>query len=232
MVAGKKTAYAAIIALLAALIAYTFTMRYRRVEAPPPPALERIPPEIAGYAADDEALDENTLDVLGADATLVRTYRRAGEPPIRLFIGYFAAPHENSQIHSPKHCYPGSGWNILEEGRSPVAAGGAAWRAGRLLISNGVERQFVLYWYLAADGVLADEFALKWSQMKSSLLGRPRATVFVRFSTEIGANGNIEETERALVRFAGEIAPHIDITPARIGGGTPSSEPRRGREGS
>lgn len=232
MVAAEKTAYISIIILLAALIAGTFTMRYRRAETPAPPPLESIPLEIAGYTANDEVLDRGTLDILAADETLLRTYRRAGEPPIWLFVGYFASPQENSQIHSPKHCYPGSGWNIIEEGTSAIVSGNAMRAARSLLISNGVGRQYVLYWYLAADGDLSDEFALKWSQMKSSLLGRSRATVFVRFSTELERQRDIGEAEQTLARFAGEISPYIDEMLPRSAAGMRSPEPNRGREGS
>ena len=215
MAARKRTARGAIIVLLAALIAYTYAMRYRRAEPPVPPALDRIPREIAGYAAGEEAIDGAVTGLLGADATLFREYRRAGEPTIWLFVGYFASPQENSQIHSPRHCYPGAGWNILAEGTSPLAVGGVPRSARNLVISNGAERHFVLYWFLAADGVLADEFALKWSQMKSSLLGRSRATSFVRFSMEIGAGADLHGVERLLVRFAEELAPFIEAAPER-----------------
>jgi EpsI family protein len=215
--AAKRTTRGTLIALLVALIAYTYAMRYRRVDAPAPPALERIPGQAAGYTAEDEAVGGAVIDLLGADATLFRTYRRAGEPTIWLFVAYFASPQEHSQIHSPKHCYPGAGWNILAEGTSRIVVGGVPRSARNLVISNGAERHFVLYWFLSADGVLADEFALKWSQMKSSLLGRSRATVFIRFSMELGADEDAREAARSIARFAEEIAPWIDAaTPREI----------------
>jgi EpsI family protein len=213
--ARKKTAHGAIIVLFAALVAYTYAMRYRPAEAPVSPALDRIPREIAGYVSTEETIDGDATGLLGADATIFREYRRAGEPTIWLFVGYFASPQENSQIHSPRHCYPGAGWNILSEGTSLLSVDGARRAARNLVISNGAERHIVLYWFVAADGVLADEFALKWSQMKSSLLGRSRATSFVRFSMEVGEGADLESIERELVSFAEELAPFVEAAPER-----------------
>ena len=232
MVATKHTAYGALIVLLASLIAYTYAMRYRRVEAPSPPAFDGIPLLAAGRTADEGAIDQLTIDVLRADAALFRTYRGEGVRPISLFIGYFASPQEHSQIHSPKNCYPGAGWTIVAEGTSAIVVGGAECAATNIVISNGIERHFVLYWYLAADEALADEFALKWSQMKSSLLGRRRATAFIRFSTEIEENGDAAEAERSLARFAQTLAPYIEGALLRGGaaGGRPETPPHERKE--
>jgi hypothetical protein len=56
---------------------------------------------------------------------------------------------------------------------------------------------------------MTNEFALKWNQMKNSLLARPQATAFVRFSMD--ATGRAESASRNdLARFAGALAPHIE----------------------
>lgn len=210
MAAARNAPHRSIIILIAALVACTYGMRFRRWDPSPSPVFERIPKEISGYVTDFESIGGAVVDMLGADATLFRAYRHDEEPMIWLFVAYFASPQENSQIHSPRHCYPGSGWNIIDEGTSRVMRNEETKPAKRLVISNGDERHFVLYWFITADGVLANEFALKWSQMKGSLLGRSRPTVFIRFSVELDRDADMSEAERALVRFAEELAPGID----------------------
>jgi EpsI family protein len=205
----RRWSYASIIALFIALIAYTYALRYRAIERPPAPALDSLPKEIGGYAGTSEADDPEALKILGADATLQRTYRNGAERIISLYIGFFGAQQENSQIHSPKHCYPGAGWNILEEGSTNIPLMGKIVPVKHLVISNGAEKQYLLYWFTSADGILTNEFALKWNQMKNSLLSRSQATAFVRFSIDV--TGETETGARDdLVQFVGLLAPHIE----------------------
>ena len=205
----RRWSYASIIALFIALIAYTYALRYRAIERPPAPALDSLPKEIGGYAGTSEADDPEALKILGADATLLRTYRNGAERIVSLYIGFFGAQQENSQIHSPKHCYPGAGWNILEEGSTNIPLMGKIVPVKHLVISNGAEKQYLLYWFTSADGILTNEFALKWNQMKNSLLSRSQATAFVRFSIDV--TGETETGARDdLVQFVGLLAPHIE----------------------
>jgi EpsI family protein len=198
-----------VILFLAALGAYTYALRYREIENPPAPPLDSIPIEIGAFRGSNNAEDPKTLEILGADTTLFRTYRSDSGSVAWLFIGFFGTQHENSQIHSPKHCYPGSGWNILEEGTTRIALGDGDIPARSLVISDGVRSHYILYWFSSADGIMTNEFALKWNQMKNSLLARPQATAFVRFSMD--ATGRAESASRNdLARFAGALAPHIE----------------------
>jgi EpsI family protein len=219
-----------VIGLFAVLIVYTYALRYGNGSSRPAPFLDSIPETIGGYVGTGEEADSETLKVIGADATLFRTYRHGPDHTVWLYVGYFAAQHENAQIHSPKNCYPGSGWNILEEGSTKLVLDGSDVAVKRLVISNGTERQYVLYWFTGADGVITNEFALKWSQMKNSLLGRPQTAAFVRFSIDV--TGKTETDARGeLVRFAEEIAPRIaDVlrssgaAPARSANAPPGAE--------
>jgi EpsI family protein len=198
-----------VILFLAALIAYTYALRYRDIESPPVPPLDSVPKEIGAFTGSTEAEDPEALKLLGADATLFRSYRSDAGRVAWLFIGYFGTQHENSQIHSPKHCYPGAGWNILEEGSTRIALENGEIPARSLAISDGVRTHYILYWFSSADGIVTNEFALKWNQMKNSLLARPQATAFVRFS--IDATGYSESASRNdLVRFAEALAPRIE----------------------
>ena len=112
----KQANYIPLLLIAAALTVYTYTIRYRPLEKSVPCDLSLVPASVAGYTGTDGRLEEASLGILGADATLFRTYRKEGSLPIWLFLGYFGSQQERSQIHSPKHCYPGSGWNILREG--------------------------------------------------------------------------------------------------------------------
>lgn len=223
-----RAAFAAIAALLVALIAYTYSIRFREPEAPPAPVLERIADTCGAYRGSDEPLDGGALEILGADATLFRTYRSLDGRTIWLFVGYFAVPQENSQIHSPKHCYPGAGWNILAEGTARLGFGGAGRDVKTLVISDDVRRHVVLYWFSSADAIITNEFALKWRQMRAAMLGRPGATAFVRLSTAIQASEDDATARGRLARFAEAIAPSVEAV-LHEGGAAPETFGPRGR---
>ncbi|UCF04177.1 MAG: EpsI family protein [bacterium] len=198
--------------ILAVLTAYTYTLRYRYVNPTEPPTLDLIPTSIGEYRSSNKHLDPASLGVLGADEAILRAYYGNEKRTFWMFLGYFSIQQENSQIHSPKHCYPGSGWNILGERTTPIqpAGNGNSRPVKELEISNGQERRIVLYWFGTRSGVIKDEFALKWHQMKNSLLGREQSAAFMRFSTQVRPYEDSGTARDELVAFVEEIVPMIE----------------------
>ena len=185
-------------------------MRYRTIATPDPPDLSLVPSSAGGYTGIDGRMDSESLLFYGADATLYRTYRREGSRPIWLFLGYFGSQQEYSQIHSPKNCYPGAGWNILREGSVSVDAPSGPVRAKRLVISNGAESHIVVYWFATPEGAVTDEFALKWYQAKQSLFGKPQVSTFVRFSTPVPDGVDASAAEENLLLFIESLTASVE----------------------
>jgi len=137
-------------------------------------------------AYEDEPLDAEFLDVLRAREVLFRTYDPAADEPVWLFLGYFDRQKEGSQVHSPRHCYPGSGWNIERELETP-----APWRDGvlpALVVDNGEERRLVCFWYQTPAGIVDDVFRLKLALTRRALLRRPQDVVFASVSTPLAGS--------------------------------------------
>jgi EpsI family protein len=206
----RTTKYVCLIILVSVLIVYTYAMRYREIEQSSPPDLGSVPEEVAGYVGTDEYLEPTSLRILGSDASFFRTYTRHDAAPIWVFIGYFGMQQEYSQIHSPKNCYPGAGWNITYEGSIEIGLPRGAFGAKKLLITDGRERRMVVYWFSTPTGTLMDEFALKWYQAKRSMLGRAQVSTFIRFSTIVPDGTPDSEVESALRHFIQSLAPLIE----------------------
>lgn len=152
------------------------------------PAIQFDDVSIGDLAYEDEALSADFLDVLRADATLFRTYRdQASGAPVWVFLGYFPYQREGSQVHSPQHCYPGSGWAILSETSGDALLPGA----GALVVGNARERRFVAYWYQMGEAATSNVFDLKLRLTKNAIARRSQAVVFARVSTVI--DGGVEE---------------------------------------
>ncbi len=206
----RRSKYISLLVVVSALIVYTYSMRYRTIESPEPPDLGLISPSVAGYTGRDESLEAESLLLLGADATLFRTYRREGGPPVWLFLGYFGSQEEYSQIHSPKNCYPGAGWNILGEGSVSIETPSGPLRAKKLVISDGIGTRIVVYWFSTPIGALTDEFALKWYQTKRSLFGKPQESTFVRFSTPVPDGVDESTVEEHLIHFIESMTASVE----------------------
>ncbi len=210
-----------VVIILAVLCAYTWSLRLRNVPQPQPPRLDAIPHTFDGFTARDGYLSPESLKLLGADLTLARSYRGPAGNTIDLFIGYFAEQQQNTQIHSPKHCYPGAGWNIISSGSITLDLGGTRSSAQGLIISSGSSRQIVLYWFSMRGKTIPNEFALKWNQMTSALLAHPQSASFIRFSAIIPPGGD-EAVRMELIEFIENISPHIleALMPGETGNGS------------
>lgn len=166
--------------------------------------LATIPLNVADITGVEDQLDDEIANVLKASQTLNRRYRR-GSDRYWLFVGYFAQQRFGSQIHSPRHCYPGSGWNILHAAKSDRLGG----PSGELLIQRDKEQRVVLYQYLTRGGATTSELRLKVELTLGGLLGRPIDAAFIRYSTPVGPEESEAAAAARLADFAREIQPTV-----------------------
>ncbi len=163
---------------------------------------------VAGRDYVDVDVDADFLDVLRAREVLFRTYDPAADEPVWVFLGYFDRQKEGSQVHSPRHCYPGSGWNIEREVRVP-----APWRNATLpalVVNNGREKRIVCFWYQTPHAVLDDVFRLKLALTREAVLRRSQDVVFASVSTPL-----VGPFESAAAR-ATDVARDVEMQIARV----------------
>jgi EpsI family protein len=201
--------------LFLALNFYTYHYMARTAVVPPRETFASFPLEIDGWrCAENEPLDPDVKENLGATDTLICNYTRSDRPNgIGLYIGYHATQirdegggsAENS-IHPPAHCLPGSGWDITDSRTIPVTFDGVTdpnAHAKRLIITKGGEQQLVYYWYQMQGRFVAEDW------QKILYVGYDRATIgrtdgaLVRFTMPVGPRG--EDVEPELVAFAARV---------------------------
>ena len=74
--------------------------------------LETINRRILDFTGiDNPPLDKGVLRALAPTSYLVRNYSNANLQA-DLFIAFYAQQRAGESMHSPKHCLPGSGWEI------------------------------------------------------------------------------------------------------------------------
>lgn len=164
--------------------AYARELSSRRVRVTTMPNFDLVPSNPDGWYSQDFPLPESVAAVLAADQTLQRGYRNAAGNEVWLFLAYFAEQQVNSQIHSPRHCVPGSGWNVASlESRTVQLEQGPLSVACMSLERRGAQQEMV-YWFRTRGGTVTGEYALKWDLVRNALARRPTDALFVRFHAQ------------------------------------------------
>jgi EpsI family protein len=172
--------------------------------------LPQLPREIAGWiGSTDVPIDQETLDVLGAGDFLSRVYtHNPGVPSVGLFIAYFPTQRTGVTIHSPKHCLPGAGW-VFESSQYVDLndANGKPHRVGEYIISNGDDREFVIYWYQAHGRSVANEYLAKIYMVTDAMRLNRTDGGLVRVITPIDSTCGTSAARARAEAFTAQLAP-------------------------
>ena len=141
--------------------------------------------------------NENVLNVLKPTDYLYRQYAGPDGARVNLYIGYHGGGEESGEIHSPKHCLPGSGWYEVSAGKKELVIVGKEINLVEAIYQQGENRELFLYWFQVRGKTLADEYSLKLSEILNSLLYRRRDSAFIRISVPF-------ETDENRANVAGE----------------------------
>ena len=179
---------------------YARVLEASRVAAGEPPHLDQLPQVIGDWRAVDIPLSENVSRVLGADLTLQRVYRNTSQQEVHVFLAYFARQAVNSQIHSPRHCVPGSGWTVVSTEPVQLTLADRGQPATRMILERDGSRQEMLYWFRTRSGNVTGEYALKLDLVRNSLARRPTDAVFVRYVARQQENAAMQDVMQTLAK--------------------------------
>lgn len=172
---------AAALMALAAILAHLGTeVRPRHLNAP----LSTLPRILGQWRAvgPDGHLDQRTLDVLKPESYLLRSYVDPQGRSCALFIAFFGLQQEGQIIHSPRHCLPGSGWQITLRDEAAVPGPVGPWTVNHLTLTMGLDQLSVLYWYQGRGGVEADEYVDRLKLLVDGVLHQRSDGALVRLT--------------------------------------------------
>lgn len=167
-----------------------------------PVRFDALPMQFDLYQGTEERFAEGTYKALRADTTMLRRYWNAQGATAWVFVAYFGEQNYGEQIHSPRNCLPGEGWNILTLDRVAVPIPGRGEVVtNRLLIESGGRQQIMYYFFVTRLGTVASEYRLKFDLARAALTFQPRDAFFVRVSAMVGESGSeaADETCRRLL---------------------------------
>ncbi len=162
---------------------------------------------------------------LGVSDYLICTYRNDA---LRKEVGVYLGYHESQVrsgggggggsmkervIHTPKHCLPGSGWDIIQADARPLDLDGLPERPAeinRFIIAKENDRQVVYYWY-QSQGRVTDKDWLKAIYLFWDRATRHRTDgALIRFTVPMDKNTTPEESDAVFESLAREMLPLLN----------------------
>jgi len=164
--------------------------------------LQALPSRLGDWQAfRDLQLDPRAVQTLGATSYLARLYRK---PNLELdfFTAYYAQQRAGENMHSPKNCLPGSGWEIWHYDTREIQARGGKVPINFDRVSYESKRYLFLYWYQSKRRIIANEYLGKILLVKDALLNGDSSGAIVRIMVP-DQSGAADEA----VQFAEAILP-------------------------
>jgi EpsI family protein len=168
-----------------------------------------FPRLIGEWTGKEERFDQAVYDMLGVDDSYLANYYNHQGRDVQLYIGYYESQKEGQQIHSPKNCMPGSGWNITETSLEDITLKGDASKkikVIKLLLEKDNQKQVVLYWYQSNGRFISSEYAQKIYMVVDSITKHRTDGSFVRLISPV-QNNDEEAAIKHLKDFAVELIP-------------------------
>lgn len=135
-----------------------------------------------------EQFGDDLLKVLKPSDYLARQYEAVNGRQVGLYIGYHNGSRESGEIHSPKNCLPGSGWQQVTTTQTVLAGLPDTIHLTRAVYQKGDNKELFLYWFQVRDKSISDEYALKLSGIASAILYGRKDASFIRISVPFVVN--------------------------------------------
>jgi len=203
--------FGAVAVLLLATATFLRT-RARAEVLPSRQSVDSFPRELGDWQdVRDETLSPDTKEILGDGDFLSRLYgRRNDEPVIDFFLAYFPSQRTGSTMHSPQHCLPGSGWRPTQHRYIQLASPDGNKPVNLYVISKGLDREVVLYWYQAHGRVVASEYWAKIYLVSDAFSMNRTDGSLVRVITPVTGNETLDDAIGRARSFAEETQKVLD----------------------
>ncbi|MGH9412162.1 MAG: exosortase C-terminal domain/associated protein EpsI [Terriglobales bacterium] len=150
---------------LAALLftaALGLNVALRQAPLHPAAPLRQFPLRVGIWKGTAMPLSAKTLAALDLHDYLNRVYFGPGEQVAGFYVAYYPRQTFGDDIHSPKNCLPGSGWEPIENGVLALDLPGGRVSVNRYLVARGSQRELILYWFQQQGRVVRSEY---WSKL-------------------------------------------------------------------
>ncbi len=200
----------ALILLCAALVAgggFAWWMRLQpplEVDVTP---LASLPRQVDAWDSIELEVDDRVADELDADFNVQRAYRHPTGQLIWLYVGYYSTERGGRPEHTPRGCYTGAGWELLETRVLPVADGSIR----EFLVERGGEHRLVHFWFRShRRGGLTGGVDLGVDRVIGKLTTGRADGALIRISTPIASRADAAAARSRLASFRSGLVGQIE----------------------
>ena len=124
--AGMNSRFVTVAILFLAAAAYIYL--HSDINVPTNRALTNFPAQLGSWKMSGESfMSDAVLATLKPTDYLSRTYVNNSGDHVTLYVGYHGGGEDVGEIHSPKHCLPGSGWFEVNSDKRQIETAGTSW---------------------------------------------------------------------------------------------------------
>ncbi len=198
---------------------YTYHFLATREEYPPRTSFSEFPLELGAWSCGErEGMEERIQRNLRVTDYLICSYRRATQNDlVNVYVGYHETQvrtgggggETSSVIHPPRHCLPGSGWDIIDSGVAPLGLPDPGTiHVNRLIIAKGETRALVYYWYQSRGRVIAEDWRKVLYQFWDRATRHRTDGSLVRFTVPV-LRGDVDRADASMLELASEVVPML-----------------------
>jgi EpsI family protein len=167
-----------------------------------------VPRTIDAFHAQDIEISEEEQRVAGMSSYVMRLYQQSdAAAAFTLYVGYYESQTEGHEIHSPRNCLPGAGWEVLSSTTAAVVVAGAPVTVNQAVVGRDGERALVLYWYQGRGRIAANEYAIKWQLLRDAALHGRTEEALVRVVVPMTTS---DDGSALAQRVAAAVIPAVD----------------------
>jgi len=171
--------------------------------------LRDLPYTMENWKGQEQPLPEQIVQAVGVSDYTNRVYFQPTEPPVQLYIGYYASQRTGETMHSPKNCLPGAGWEPISAGYATIPLTTARQIVvNDYIIQKDLNKEMVLYWYQGRGRVIASEYAGKFWTVTDAISRNRTDGALVRLITSV--NDGEAKARMRLIGFAQSLFPQLD----------------------
>lgn len=149
----------------------------------------------------------DVLSVLKPTDYLSRRYEAADGRKISLYIGYHDGGRQSGEIHSPRHCLPGVGWQQLSSFKTVLSDQAPPIHLTQAVYQKGDSKELFFYWFQVRGKTISNEYGLKLASIAGALAHGRKDAGFIRISVPFEADE--QEAAAAGTRFIRDVYPLI-----------------------
>lgn len=193
-----------------ALLVSTLPARVELVPDRRPLAL--FPMSLGEWSGRPQSLDPLVLGSLGLTDYVLADFTpqaAATGRPVNFYIAYYASQRLGTQVHSPRLCIPGGGWDVVSQSTVEVARpDGTTSPADRVVIQKGDVRQIVYYWFEERGRRLTSETEIKVFALLDAVKRNRSDGALVRLVAPV-TGGDDAQADRTLRDFIAVADPAL-----------------------